>query len=50
MTERKAHYWIISFSSKNIPRFNELVIENALVKNKTIFVFMEGFHLPRRKT
>ena len=50
MTERKPHYWIISFSSKDILTFSELVVENTLVKNKILFVFMEVLHLRRRKT
>ena len=29
--------------------FNELVIKNTLVKNKTILVLMEVFHLPKRQ-
>ena len=40
-------YCIISFYSKDIPKFNELVIKNTHVKIKNIvFAFVEGFHLP----
>ena len=44
-------YLTISFYSKGIPTFNELVIKNILLllKYKTIFAFMEGFHLPHRQ-
>ena len=44
-------YLIISFYSRDIPTFNELVIKNTLLllKYKTIFPFMEGFHLLHRQ-
>ena len=34
---------------KRYTTFKELVIKNTLVKNKTIFVLMEGFHMPQRQ-
>ena len=34
---------------KRYTTFNELVIKNTLVKNKTIFALMEGFHLLQRQ-
>ena len=34
---------------KRYTTFNELIIKNTLVKNKTIFVLMKGFHLPQRQ-
>ena len=45
---KKTKYWTISFYSKDTT-FNELVIKNPLVKKETIFVLMEGFHLPHRQ-
>ena len=34
---------------KRYTTLNELVIKNTLVKNKTIFILMEGFHLSQRQ-
>ena len=39
---------IISFYSKDINTFNELKI--LLLKDRTIFVFTEGFHMPHRQS
>ena len=46
--ERKA--CIISFYSKDISTFNELIIKILLLKDKTIFAFIEGFHMPHRQS
>ena len=41
-------YCKLSFCSKDIPTFNELVMKNTTFKNKTIFAFMKRFHLSPR--